>query len=815
MGTTESNAATGRAAGLPPPDPRNDNGSVGASRALGADQQPLVGAPAVSRREQEVLDALGERLTNGEIAERLFVSVRTVETHVSSLLRKFGLTSRRQLATIAQSMTPADQHGPVPLPASLTSLIGRDDDVQAVLDHVRSSRLVTLTGPAGVGKTRLALEVATRLRDSASVVFVDLATGADAPAITTAWHTALGGVAGGSTGDRVGLLQRLADHGALVAVLDNCEHVLDVVVPLILEAMAAAPGLRILATSREVLTVAGERVFPVHPLDEVAAVRLFIERSSVGDIEGSSGWDAIGSICSRLDRLPLAIELAAAQAGTFSPQQIDARLEGRFELLRVPARGRPSRHEGLETALAWSYDLLDSRERVLLDRLAVFRGWFDIDAVEAVAPGPPVAVSSIAALMARLVRKSLVVSEPAGDRRRYRLLESVREYGWRRLDEANELGTWRQRHLDWVLGLLERAIEGLHADDQADWPARLDEQLANIEWAFEWSLHAPEQAARALRAVHELQNYWIVGGVRRNIGLRWLRATTDAAVDVDARTRTRGLADAVLMLALDDIQGAAALLDEARAVANDDPEAQAYAALASTVVVVHQGSGDAEPDARFAAGIISPSDPRHWWAIGMAGFALGQRGLYAEAAATLGEAADGFRRLGDDHLADGALSYIADLLLAAGDPEGSRRAAERAVANAMRFDCASCESLAEGSLALLGQAPERRLAHARRALLLADRIRETWSILAALDTVAAALADAGDPSNAVVVALAAQRHRHNSGFSPILPTRARQAGRALSTARAHLDAAAYTAAQEEAATLSLQATIDRALAGRP
>jgi predicted ATPase/DNA-binding CsgD family transcriptional regulator len=792
-----------------------DNGSVVPSLASGPEQAAHAVAPHVSRREQEVLDALGERLTNAEIAERLFVSVRTVETHVSSLLRKFGLTSRRHLATVAQSMSTPEPQGPQPLPATLTSLIGRDRDVLSVLDDMRSAPLVTLAGPAGVGKTRLAIEVAKRLRESAAVAFVDLAVCTDEPTITTAWLAALGGAAV-STNGRVGLLRRLAEHEALVTVLDNCEHVIDVVVPLILDTMAAVPTLKILATSREALAVAGERAFAVEPLDAVSAAQLFIERSSRDGSDGSDRADAaIASICTRLDRLPLAIELAAAQAGALTPQQIDARLEDRFELLRVPARGRASRHAGLETALAWSYDLLDPRERVLLDRLAVFRGWFDLEGVEAVGPGPPVELRSVVDLMTRLVRKSLVVSEPAGDQRRYRLLESVREYGWRRLEEASELADWRQRHLDWVLHLLDRAITGLGGDDQAGWSRHLDEQLANIEWAFEWSLHTPQQAARALKAVHGLQNYWIVGGGRRSAGLRWLRATTEAAVDVDVSTRTRGLVDAVLLLALDDVQAAASLLGEARAVTENDPLAQAYVALASAIVIVHGGAGDAEPDASLAAATIPRSDPRHWWARGMIGFALGQRGLYAEAAAALGIASDGFRQLGDDHLADGALSYIADLLLAADDADGARRAADAALANALRFDCASCESLAEASLALVDDAPERRLAHGRRALLLADRIHETWSVLSALDVVAAALADVGQPDDAVVVATATQRHREETGFAPVLPMRARQTDHAFTAAGNVLGDARYAAAQQQAETLSLRATIDRALADRP
>jgi predicted ATPase/DNA-binding CsgD family transcriptional regulator len=774
-----------------------------------------VGA-SISEREAEVLSALGERLTNAEIARRLHISVRTVESHVSALLRKLGARNRRELADISRRQRP-DLTAPAapPLPPRLNTFLGRDNDLATVMSLLEAARLVTLVGPAGVGKTRLAVETAARIEPALDgrVAFVDLSAAGDEVTVLGSFARSLG-----AGGERPGRLhdQMLREiKRDQVLVVDNCEHVMEWAAPLLIDLLSASDTLRVLATSREALAVPGECVFSVGPLESAAATALFWDRAKTVEastIVNETASAAATSICRRLDGMPLAIELAAAQAFLLTPQQIEARLDDRFALLRAPTRGRSERHAALETAVRWSYDLLDPRERVLLDRLTVFRGRFELDAVEAVVPRPPVERRAVVELLGALVRKSLVVADQVGDQRQYRLLETIRDYGWDRLAAGGELEELRQRHADWIVGLLDRAVIGLHTDAQARWFERLDEALPNIEAALEWSLRTPEQARTVLDAVQGLRNYWLAGGVRRPAGLKWLRAAVDAASTVGPPARARALLDGVLLLILDDLDTATDLAIQAETVAGDDAIASAYAALAASIVSVHRGRS-AEKSARAAIAALEQDDPLYWWAGGMLAFDLARRGHHAKAARQLRYVAAGFRALGDEHLADGALSYTADLMLAVGDASTARDDATRALGTARRFACASCESQALASLALIDRhrGLGHQLAASREALRLAHRIGETWNVLAGLDLVAGGLADAGRFDEAVVVGAAARKLRARTGYAPVLPARGAELERALASARAALDPLVAARLERDGAALDFEAAVILAL----
>lgn len=372
------------------------------------------------------------------------------------------------------------------LPAPLTSLVGRERELQGICEAFRRGRLVTLTGPGGVGKTRLALEVAHRqvARRAAGVWLVDLAAGPDTPDVAgeTARVLELRSSRGATATDP---LRQYLTTRDLLLVLDNCEHVVDACAELADTLLTSSEKLRILATSREVLDVAGERVWRLEPLAPEDARRLFAERARQrrSEFSGDAHTEAtVERLCERVDRLPLAIELAAARVGAMSPEEILAGLESQLGDLGGRRLAAP-RQRTVRATVEWSHNLLDDTEQRALRSLAVFAGGFDAAAATAVAPGLS------ADVLTRLVDKSLVsvVKSPYG-RTRYRLLETIRDYEYELLMQAGELGAARERHLHHF---------STHAGVERDsWPSlaarRLLSELAddyeNVRAGLEWAV---------------------------------------------------------------------------------------------------------------------------------------------------------------------------------------------------------------------------------------------------------------------------------------------------------------------------------------
>ncbi|HYB87921.1 MAG TPA: LuxR C-terminal-related transcriptional regulator [Streptosporangiaceae bacterium] len=444
-------------------------------------------AAGMSQREAEVLQALGAHLSNAQIAGRLHISVRTVESHVSSLLRKFGVTDRRELAELAQTvLAPAAGRpaAPVGLPALWTSFVGRDRERDAILTALKSSRLVSLVGPGGVGKTRLAVEVAREAAPSfpSGCAFVDLVPVAEG--FVTQAVAALLGVTEepGQLLDKA-VLDHLAE-GRWLLVLDNCEHLLAVVAAFAERLLATCPGVTVLATSRERLAAGGERALPVHPLslpdgDDAAgsdATSLFAERAQAVAPDFAADQAAVGELCARLDGMPLAIELAAARSASLGLAGLRSGLDDRLRLL-AGGRGSDARHHSLRAVIGWSHDMLDDDERAVFRRLSVFVGGFDLDAASAIASeGPP---GALADLVGRLADKSLLASAEGG---RWRMLETVRAYALEQLAASGEEAATRERHLRWAAGTADRLEDKAEAGQ--DWRAGFDQVADDLRAAL-------------------------------------------------------------------------------------------------------------------------------------------------------------------------------------------------------------------------------------------------------------------------------------------------------------------------------------------
>lgn len=405
------------------------------------------------------------------------------------------------------------------LPAQLTSFVGRAEELRELAALPAGSRLVTLTGPGGTGKTRLAVEASGRV--SGEVCFVDLSALSDGAQVAPAMAAALGLRESGPPEDR--LLAALADRPVLV-ILDNCEQVVASAAGLAHRLLAACPALRILATSREALGITGEVLFPVGQLAVPApdaalaealtcpAVRLFADRAAAvrhGFVVDAATIGAVRRICAALDGLPLAIELAAARLRSFTLDEVDARLADRFRLLSRGERTAAPRHQTLRAVVDWSWGLLDPDEQALARRLTVFAGGATLaDAERVCGLDGPAGSDDVAAVLAGLVDKSLVEAHDG----RYRMLETVREYCAERLAETGEREECLRAHAECFTALAEAADHHLRGPGQLDRLARLDAEHGNLLAALGWAVTAdPPLAARLIAA---LSWFWWLRGLR-------------------------------------------------------------------------------------------------------------------------------------------------------------------------------------------------------------------------------------------------------------------------------------------------------------
>jgi predicted ATPase/DNA-binding SARP family transcriptional activator len=436
------------------------------------------------------------------------------------------------------------------VPARATSFVGREAELARVRDLLETHRLVTITGFGGTGKTRLALEAA----DGAAtpVRLVELGSVADPAHVVPAVTAAVGdGDLFGAGADRTPLERlgsMLAGH-ELLLVLDNCEHVVDAAARLAEHLLAAAPGVTILATSREPLAIAGEALVPLEPLGldgpAAPAVALFADRARAVR-PGFTADDTVAGICRALDGIPLAIELAAARLRSLTLGQLTERIGDRFGLLERGSRTSLPRHRTLRAVVDWSWDLLDTTERAMLRRMSVFLGGATVEAVTEVCEpeGDPVD------LLAGLVDKSLLIMAETDQGVRYRMLETVREYAGERLDRSGEAERVRDAHAAYFLALAETAEPRLRGPGQLTWLARLDAEQGNLDAALGHAVDRGERE-RALRMLAARTWAWLIRGRWREAG-EWARAVLAAVGDEPPSGHEPAYAMCVLMAPPDD-----------------------------------------------------------------------------------------------------------------------------------------------------------------------------------------------------------------------------------------------------------------------
>ncbi|GGK79711.1 LuxR family transcriptional regulator [Sphaerisporangium melleum] len=492
------------------------------------------------------------------------------------------------------------------LPSDVTSFVGRRHEIAEVKALLAKSRLVTLTGFGGVGKTRLASRTAMEVQRAFAdgVWFVDLSAMSDPGMLAPALMEVLEVEEQSNRQPIEPVAEYLADKKGLL-ILDNCEHLLQDCAILAELLLAGADGLRIIATSREPLRIAGERTMVVHPLPvpdsaadlspqalaEVDAVRLFLERAEAvvpGFAITEANRDAVEQICRRLDGIPLAIELAAVRLRALSVHQLVDRLEDRFKMLTTGSRTATRRQQTLRALVDWSYALCTAPQRLLWARASVFHGGLDLSAAEAVCAGDGIAAEDVLDLISGLVEKSVLVREEHEGQVRYRLLDTVREYGLDRLAESGGQQEMRRRHREFYRGLARLAGGPALGGEQALLLRRLRLDHANLRAALRSALEEgdPEDG---LRMAVDLLYHWRMSNQIRE-GRRWLQAGL-ARVTGPCETRGWALAGASwLAIMMGDVPAAVAMTDEARRLGERLRLGHllAYVALYAGMACVHQ-----------------------------------------------------------------------------------------------------------------------------------------------------------------------------------------------------------------------------------
>jgi predicted ATPase len=608
--------------------------------------------------------------------------------------------------------------GKATLPSQPTSFVGRETELVEVGGLVRQHRLVTLTGAGGGGKTRLALRAASEqvAHFPGGVWFVDLAPISDPEAVPARFGDALK-----LTPDSARDLTGAIGSRRLLLLVDNCEHLVGSVSEVLESLLAGCPNVVVLATSREPLGLGGEWTWRVPSLSDADAEKLFCDRARAANAHfelTDTNRHAVRAVCSRLDAIPLALELAAARMGSLTADQLASRLDQRFRLLTGGARGGMARQRTLQATVDWSYDLLDPAEQAMLRRLGVFVGGFSLEAAEEVCvPAPD--ESDVLDVLDRLVSKSLVVAEEVDGVARYRLSETIRQYALDRLLQAGETVEARDSHLSWARRLVEVAEPSiwLGGDDEIVWLFRLNQEEPNLRAAFDWAVDSDRLGDASFVTIGLW--YWLIA--RPRLGKDWCERLLSSDLTDGDRAM---IAWAFLIIGSNDVEG---------------PELSLLEELATAIRAL-------------------PDSPRPWLAPpaqGLLALHSAEYGLMEPSdALTVCEAAVAAARGGDSAILGITLQSLADARLMTGDLQAASDAANEALdlCSNLRLSGGECRTARTASMVA------ERLGHfqrarelAERAIEVARRIDDTTIIWFGTQMLAETLTAQGDAHTALAV----------------------------------------------------------------
>ena len=638
------------------------------------------------------------------------------------------------------------------LPRPASSFVGREEELAEVVSRIeQGARLVTLSGPGGTGKTRLALEAAASLvaEYKAGVFWVGLASLRDPALVTETISQTLGA--------KDGLAEHIGER-ELLLLLDNLEQVIEAA-PELSALLERCPNLTILVTSRELLRIQAEVEYPVPPLAEPEAVSLFCERSQLDRTH------EIAELCARLDSLPLAVELAAARCKALTPAQILERLSQRLDLLKG-GRDAEARHETLRATIEWSYDLLSAEEQQLFARVSVFAGGCTLEAAEEVCDADLDTLQS-------LVEKSLL----RFSNERYWMLETIREYASERLSAARDVGEMRQRHADHLLELTVDFDERVQSADAVEMLAALDRENDNIRAAFGWMVESG-QAGAQLDLVERVWRFWVIRGALQE-GVRWVTCALAASEGEESRRRAIALrVAAVLTRMLGDLDAAQAYGDESLALRRrlGDPEEIAHGLSLLASLAADRADYDSAQE------------------------------LYEDAAA-LG-------RGGDTQTRAMLTGSLADVAMRQRDYERALTLADESLRlfhELMRDDGAAWAQFTIALCLFRTDREDDAVAPARECLKLAHAMVEVENIVWALLLLGAIATRRGDASSAAALVGAAEALRATSGFM-LAGAEAELLETAIKELHASLSSRAYDAAFAEGQMMTLGEAVEYALA---